>query len=80
VKIFELHVRPQTLIDVEELEVGESFTMPHENLILTCKVKQRREVDVIADVQEMFALWDFDFGEMVMPLARIREVIDERAG
>lgn len=69
-----LKVHEPKLIDIEELEVGETFTMPHENLILTCKVKQRREVDVIADVQQMFALWDFDFGEMVMPLNRIYEV------
>lgn len=68
--------RVPKLIDVEELEVGEAFSVPHENLILTCIVKTRREVDVIANVQEMFSLWDFDFGEMVTPVNRIFEVSD----
>ena len=76
-KTFELHVRPQTLIDVEELEIGEAFTVDHESEPLICIVEKRRELDVIVYVQEIHARWHFDFGEMVMPAERIREASNE---
>ena len=76
-KIFELHVRPQTLIDIEELEIGQAFTVEHEGNPLTCIIQKRREVDVLAYVEEFGYRWHFDFGEMVMPLERIREVSNE---
>lgn len=76
-KTFELHVRPQTLIDVEELEIGEAFTIDHEKEPLTCVIEKRRELDVIVYVEGFYSRWHFDFGEMVMPAERIREVSNE---
>ena len=76
-KTFQLHVRPRTLIDVEELEIGEAFVIDHEREPLTCVIEKRREVDVIVYVEGFYSRWHFDFGEMVMPLARIREVSNE---